>query len=145
MAEREITVGSPFGTKQSRIIMPIEGGSINGPTISGVIEHLSGADWVTAIEGTDFMKLDARYTIRTDDSHYLYIQAKGVFSNGPGRPGPLVGPAAPPLVNLTQDQVEWFTHINIEAGPGPYHWLNSILAVGVLAMHEKRSSSMPIC
>lgn len=53
MAEREITVGSPFGTKQSRIIMPIEGGSINGPTISGVIEHLSGADWVTAIEGTD--------------------------------------------------------------------------------------------
>lgn len=84
------------------------------------------------------MKLDARYTIRTDDSHYLYIQAKGVFSNGPGRPGPLVGPAAPPLVNLTQDQVEWFTHINIEAGPGPYHWLNSILAVGVLAMHEKK-------
>lgn len=84
------------------------------------------------------MRLNARYTVKTDDGHYLYIKAKGIFNAGPNQSEPILSESRPPPENISQDEVEWFTHLNIEAGPGPYHWLNSVIAIGVLAMHEKK-------
>src|SRR4051812_34269743 len=84
------------------------------------------------------MRLDARYTIKTDDGFYLYIQAKGIFGPGPNVKEPLFDPPKPPPSNIGQDEVEWFTHITIEAGEGPGDWMNSVFAIGVLVMHENK-------
>lgn len=53
MGKQNTAVGSPFGGTQTRVIMPIVGGTVNGPQISGTIQHMSGADWGTVIDGTD--------------------------------------------------------------------------------------------
>lgn len=53
MATENQTVGAPFGGTHNRVIMPIVGGTVNGPSIRGVIQHMSGADWGTKIKGTD--------------------------------------------------------------------------------------------
>ena len=79
------------------------------------------------------MRLDARYTLRTDDGHYVYIRSKGVFKPGPGKP-----PVPPNQTNITQDEVDWFTRLQFETGSGPYEWLNDLFAIGVLAMHDGR-------
>lgn len=31
------------------------------------------------------MTLDARYTVRTDDNHYIFIRAHGLYRPGPGK------------------------------------------------------------
>lgn len=52
MAKDNHFVGAQAGTSNARIIMPIVGGTVKGPQISGIIEHMSGADWGLAIGKT---------------------------------------------------------------------------------------------
>lgn len=78
------------------------------------------------------MKLNARYTLKTDDGHYIYVVSKGVFKPGPGVD---INPAT--RTRMTQDEVEWFTRLQFEAS-GPYDWMNSVFGIGVLAMDESR-------
>lgn len=37
------------GTSKSRVVLPIQGGQVNGPQIKGIIVHKSGADWAEVI------------------------------------------------------------------------------------------------
>jgi len=88
---------------------------------------------ITLIE-EKFMRLDARYTIKTEDDEYLYIRAKGIFT-------PKAGEKLPDLASVTdlsQDDIEWFSHLRIEAGAGKYNWLNSVVAVGVMTMKNRK-------
>lgn len=80
------------------------------------------------------MRLDARYTIKTDDNEYLYIRAKGIFTPPAGSTLPDIAS----ITDLSQDQIEWFSHLRIEAGAGKYNWLNSVVAVGVMTMKDKK-------
>ena len=79
------------------------------------------------------MRLDARYTFKTDDGHYIYVRSKGIFSPfaddffATGHPD-----------NMSQADLEWFTRLQFDAGPGLYNWMNGIFAVGVLSMHERK-------
>lgn len=87
------------------------------------------------------MKLDARYTVKTDDGSYLYVRANGLY-----RPGPdteyakqvASDPRARPPQTVTQKDVEFFSHLLVEAGPGPYNWLNGLVCVGVLTCEDDR-------
>jgi hypothetical protein len=87
------------------------------------------------------MALDAHYTTKTDDGCYLYIRAHGLY-----RPGPetdyakqvAANPAIRPPPTVTQDDVEFFSHLRIEAGPGKYNWLNGLVCVGVMSCEEDR-------
>lgn len=78
------------------------------------------------------MKLDARYTLKTNDGHHVYVRSKGIY-----QPESSLNPRgdAPPT-NVTQDQAEWFTRLQFETGQGPYEWMNFVFAIGVLTMHE---------
>lgn len=76
-----------------------------------------------------YYNLDARYAIRTDDGHVVFIQAQGIFRPGPGT----VFEYGKPGLQYTQDLVEYFTTIKFEAaGDGPYNWMNGIVAIGAL-------------
>lgn len=83
------------------------------------------------------MRLDARYTIKTDDDAFIFIKSKGTFSGHPSGPA-AIDPSRGPPTEFSQDQVEWFTRLQFEAPPGRYNWMNGVFAIGVLAMSEKR-------
>lgn len=49
MSPDEQYVGKPSSIHQSRIILPISGGTFLGPKIAGTIVDASGADWATSL------------------------------------------------------------------------------------------------
>ncbi|KAJ4249787.1 hypothetical protein NW762_012129 [Fusarium torreyae] len=129
------------GTGVTRSIGHIQSGTVKGPGIEGIVVENSGADWAERVHSEKvslrpwmflqiYYKLDARYTIKTNDGHHIYVQARGLF-----RPGPGVEFQQPDSmdVDYTQDEVEYFTHITFEAaGNSPYNWMNGIVAIGAL-------------
>ncbi|KAH6887439.1 hypothetical protein B0T10DRAFT_549481 [Thelonectria olida] len=119
------------GTGVSRSIGHIQSGTVRGPAINGVVVENSGADWAERIHSKKiYYKLDARYTIRTDDGHHVFIQARGLFRPGPGVDFDYDSSGK---TSFSQDEVEYFTHITFEAaGNGPYNWMNGIVAIGAL-------------
>lgn len=81
------------------------------------------------------MTLDARYTVRTIDNHHIYIRAHGLYRPGPGTNYAKDVEAdwtKPPRAIVTQEDVEFFSHLRLEAGPGPYNWLNGLVCLGVM-------------
>jgi hypothetical protein len=59
-------VGAQIGTSNARVIMPIVGGTVKGPKISAVIEHMSGADWGLAIGRTGASHMNCGFLSLTD-------------------------------------------------------------------------------
>ena len=81
------------------------------------------------------MTLDARYTVKTDDGSYIFVQAHGLYRPGPGtayQKSVAENPAQAPQPTVTQDDVEFFSHLRLEAGPGKYNWLNGLVCIGVM-------------
>jgi hypothetical protein len=66
----------------------------------------------------------------TDDGHYIYVQSKGIFIPGPQTGWAYQRGSGKPI---SQDDVEYFSHLTFEAGEGPYNWMNSIVAIGYMA------------
>jgi hypothetical protein len=86
------------------------------------------------------MALDARYIIKTVDDHYLFVQAHGLYRPGPGTQYAKQvseDPAMRPPPTVTQDDVEFFSHLRIEAA-GKYNWLNGLVCVGVMSCKDDR-------
>ena len=100
----------PNGPNGTRVIVPITGGTVTGPRISGTVDAL-GADWLTMrADGT--AQLDVRALIRTDDGAVIHTSYKGIM--------------AP-----TDDGRRITTAPLFETGDEKYAWLNSIQAVAV--------------
>ncbi|KAH7401388.1 hypothetical protein BKA66DRAFT_405119 [Pyrenochaeta sp. MPI-SDFR-AT-0127] len=131
----EYEIPKIHGTGLSRSVSTIAGGTIEGPRIKGKVLDNSGADWATRVHSEKiFYKLEARYTVLTDDGFYILVNAKGVFGLGPDIPDS--GKEEP---TCSQDEIEYFSHLSYEApGDSPYNWLNSIVAVGVMTMWENK-------
>ncbi|KAF4344548.1 hypothetical protein FBEOM_1516 [Fusarium beomiforme] len=105
------------GTAKSRIVLPIQGGYVNGPQIKGVIVEKSGADWAEVI-----------------NPNKILVKAQGIYRTGPG-----VEEQVGERDTVTQDEMEYFTHIKFEApGDSSYGWLNGVVAIGVMTMSEGR-------
>lgn len=87
------------------------------------------------------MTLEAYYTIKTDDGSHLYVRAHGLYRPGPGTEYArkvLADPMMQPPKTISQDDVEFFSHLRIEAGVGKYNWLNGLVCIGVMSCHEDR-------
>ncbi|WYZ43291.1 hypothetical protein EsH8_VI_000990 [Colletotrichum jinshuiense] len=120
-------------TDITRVVLPILSGSVKGPRIEGKIVERSGADWAERV-GVDkvFTRLHARYTLKTNDDIFILVDAEGIYRSGPGQ-------KEKPPSTVSQDEVEYFTHIKFEApGRSPYNWMNSVVAIGVMTMFEGR-------
>ncbi|KAL0934651.1 uncharacterized protein CTRU02_211450 [Colletotrichum truncatum] len=120
-------------TGVTRLVLPILRGSVEGPRIKGSIVERSGADWAEQVSpGKVFSRLSARYTLKTNDGVHILVNAHGIYRSGPGQTEKMSS-------TVSQDEVEYFTHINFEAPGGSlYDWMNGILAVGVMTMFEGR-------
>lgn len=63
----------PAGTRR---IIDITGGTFEGPRLRGTLMP-GGADW-QVIRADGFTEVDARYTLRTDDGHLIYVSNIGI-------------------------------------------------------------------
>lgn len=116
------------GRAGRRRIIPIVGGRVTGPGISGRILNL-GADWQTVFaDGT--AELDTRYAMETDDGALIEVVNYG-FRHGPADviERLAAGEEVPP------ESYYMRTQARLETGDARYGWVNRMLFAGTGARH----------
>ncbi|MBL7817787.1 MAG: DUF3237 domain-containing protein [Saprospiraceae bacterium] len=109
-------------TYGKRRIIPINGGTFEGPNMKGVV-IAGGADWQTVrADGT--ADLEARYTLKTDDGVLIYIQNKGIRH---AKPEVLARLAKGEKVDPSEYYMR--TAAAFEVAEGKYAWLNKVVVV----------------
>jgi hypothetical protein len=78
-----VTLGETFGINNTqhgrRTVIPITGGTFEGPGIKGTIIN-GGADY--QLNGADGRtELEAIYCIKTDDDVYIHVRNRGIIAN----------------------------------------------------------------
>ncbi|PUB18985.1 DUF3237 domain-containing protein [Yoonia sediminilitoris] len=113
-----------------RRIIPIVGGTMNGPKLQGKVLNV-GADWQTIF--TDGLtELDTRYALETHDGATIEIVNYG-FRHGP----PDVIAAIGRGEDVPADSYYMRTHARLETGDARYDWVNRTLFAGVGARKEQ--------
>ena len=119
------------GRAGQRRIIPITGGQVSGPKISGKILNL-GADWQT-IFSDGVAELDTRYALETDDGALIEIINYG-FRHGPEE-------VIKSLANgddVPASSYYMRTHARLETGDVRYSWVNRSLFVGTGKREKNR-------
>lgn len=119
------------GRAGQRRIIPITGGTVKGPAISGTILNL-GADWQT-IFADGGAELDTRYAMETDDGALIEIVNFG-YRNGP----PEIIAALARGEEVDPQHYYMRTHALLETGHPRYAWVNQRLFVGSGMRQEQR-------
>jgi Protein of unknown function (DUF3237) len=109
-------------TYGKRRIIPIVGGTFEGPTMKGII-LAGGADWQT-IRADGTADLEARYTLKTDDGTLIYIQNQGIRT---GKPDVLARLAKGEKVDPSEYYMR--TYATFEVTEGAYVWLTKCIMV----------------
>jgi hypothetical protein len=99
-----------------RRVVPITGGTFEGPSIKGVIMP-GGEDWQLVRED-GVLELDARYWLRTEDGALIRVHNQ-VLSVPPAQ-------GAAPTTRYARSSVRF------EAPVGKYEWLNKAVFVGTI-------------
>ena len=124
-----VDVGVPLELGQvstgRRRVIPIVGGTVEGPRLTGTVLH-GGADWqIVREDGT--AELVARYTLQATDGTLISVVNKGIRR---GAPEVLARIAAGEDV----DPSEYYFRASptFEVAPGPHRWLmdNIFVATG---------------
>ena len=80
----KVTLGETFGINNTqhgrRTVIPITGGTFEGPNIKGTIIN-GGADSQLA-NADGRTELEAIYCIKTDDGVYIHVRNRGIIANG---------------------------------------------------------------
>ena len=110
-----VTFGETFGIDNTqhgrRTVIPITGGTFEGPGIRGTIVN-GGADYQLNTENRT--ELEAIYCIRTDDGTYIHVRNRGIIANGKDEKG------NPTFYFRCAPQFE-------APADGKYAWLNNAL------------------
>ena len=81
----KVTLGETYqvGDTQhgQRIVIPITGGTFEGPAIKGTIIN-GGADYQLANKALNRTELEAIYSIKTDDGVYIHVRNRGIIWSG---------------------------------------------------------------
>jgi hypothetical protein len=109
-------------TYGKRRIIPITGGTFQGPNIKGTI-LAGGADWQT-VRTDDSADLEARYTLKTDDGVLIYIQNMGVRT---GKPEVLARLGKGEKVDPSEYYMR--TSAKFEVTEGKYAWLTKAVVI----------------
>lgn len=86
----KVTLGETYSVGETphgrRTVIPITGGTFEGPQIKGTIIN-GGADYQLADTKTNRTELEAIYSIKTDDGVYIHIRNKGVICSSTDEQG----------------------------------------------------------
>jgi hypothetical protein len=81
----KVTLGEAYSCGETqhgrRTIIPITGGTFEGPHIKGTIIN-GGADYQIANTAINRTELEAIYCIKTDDGIIIHVRNRGIISNG---------------------------------------------------------------
>ena len=87
-----VTLGETYSVGDTphgkRTVIPITGGTFEGPQIKGTVLN-GGADYQLAYTEGNRTEIEAIYSIKTDDGVYIHIRNKGIIhttQDGQGRP-----------------------------------------------------------
>jgi uncharacterized protein DUF3237 len=106
-----IETSAPHNVGADRLIVPVSGGTFEGPRLKGTIVA-PGGDWI--VRRPDGSRvLDVRILLQTDDGQKIYMTWRGIGYTPPG--GTLYARVLPMF----------------ETDAAKYAWLNNIVAVGV--------------
>jgi hypothetical protein len=106
-----IQTGSANVLGADRVIVPVSGGTFDGPKLKGTIIG-PGGDWIgRRTDGS--MALDVRLVLQTDDAQKISMTWRGISYTPPG------GTQYARILPL------------FETGAAKYDWLNHLVAVGV--------------
>lgn len=106
-----------------RRIIPITGGSFEGPGLKGVILN-NGADW-QIVTNDGLAIIDTRYLLQTDDGALVYLQTNG-FRYGPPDVMARVGRGE----SVDPNQYYFRVYMQFETDSQTYAWLNRAMAIG---------------
>jgi hypothetical protein len=102
-----------LGTRQ---IVPVTGGTFNGPKLKGTALS-GGGDWIQRRPDGVSM-LNVRATLRTDDEQLIYITYDGILY-------------VPTGAGASAADRYWRMTPKFETGSAKYEWLTRIVSVGV--------------
>ena len=111
------------GRAGKRRIIPIIGGKVEGPELSGTILNV-GADWQT-IFADGSADLDTRYAFETHDGAVIEVVNLG-FRHGP----PEVLERLAKGEEVSPDSYYMRTSARFETGDSRYQWVNKSIFVG---------------
>ena len=81
----KVTLGDSYDVGETqhgqRIVIPITGGTFEGPAIKGTIIN-GGADYQLANKALNRTELEAIYCIKTDDGVYIHVRNRGIIWSG---------------------------------------------------------------
>lgn len=113
--EAPIAMGkTPQGQRR---VIPIAGGTFEGPSMKGTIMP-GGEDW-QVLRDDGVTELDAHYWLRTDDGVVIRVHNQVLLS--------------PPAQDAQNAQQYVRSSVKFEAPLGKYEWLNKAIFVGTLA------------
>lgn len=125
--EARVSIAKPLdlGTTRAghRRVIPILGGTIEGPRIKGKVLE-GGADW-QILHSDGAADLEARYTLETGDGALIYVTNRGMRRGSPDvlkrlNSGEKVDP----------DQLYFRTYTTFETSSHTYQWLADAVCVG---------------
>ncbi len=105
-----------------RCIIPITGGTIEGPRIKGVVKPF-GADWVL-IRPDGVLEVDVRLVIETDDGAFIHMYYDGIADIPEDQIADALAGKWPPVIR-------GHTTPRFETGHEDYLWLNKIKGVAI--------------
>src|SRR5918998_1295917 len=105
-------------------IVPVAGGTVEGPKLRGEVLPGTAADWLR-VDGDGTAHMDVRLTVRTGEGHHVYVHYTGIRTGAPdvlarlGR-----GEAVPP------EDYYFRVALRLETGAAGLDWVNKGPAVG---------------
>ena len=115
----KVTLGDSYDVGETqhgqRIVIPITGGTFEGPAIKGTIIN-GGADYQLANKSLGRTELEAIYSIKTDDGVYIHVRNRGIIWSGKDAQG------NPSFYFMAAPQFE-------APADSKYAWLNNALFV----------------
>lgn len=106
-----IEVGS--GPKGTRLVVDVESIEVESDRVKASLAATDAADWLTMSEDGSIGCVDVRFTLKTDDGAYIYVEYAGRADMANG----LIATAP-----------------TFQTGDERYAWLNKIQAVGAGAL-----------
>ena len=110
-----VTLGETYAVGDTqhgrRIVIPITGGTFEGPLVKGTILN-GGADYQLANREGNRTELEAIYSIKTDDGVYIHVRNRGIIYNGKDANGQpqFYFKAAPQFEAPTDSRYAWLNN-----------------------------------
>ena len=119
-----VTLDQPYSVGEipngRRTVIPITGGTFEGPLLKGTIIN-GGADYQLASKEGNRTQIEAIYSIKTDDGVYIHVRNRGIICMGKDENGnpSFYFRAAPQFEAPTNSKYAWLNNAIYVCAPAP--------------------------